>query len=62
MANMKGFYTGDRWRQHVQSQLPKPKEPQCKHPDESHHVLPSVVGAVIQCERCMCGRKVGEPH
>lgn len=25
MANMKGFYTGDRWKRYVQSQLPKPK-------------------------------------
>jgi len=36
--------------------------PQCSHPEGNHHVLASVVGAVIQCDRCMCARKVGEAH
>lgn len=41
----------------------KTPKPQCKHPEESHHVLAHIVfGGVIQCDKCLCSRKVGEKH
>lgn len=54
MTLMKGFYTGDRWKRHVQSQLPKPPNghcPNCKSP-RVLKIGEAPQGDIVQCLNC----------